>query len=193
MKFGDRDPRGCLMHTDQPHPERRSFLRWAIHGLGALFAAILGIPAVAYLIDARNRPPRQAGMRRVARLSELRVGEPKEVVIRETRQDAWTLHPDVEIGRVWLVRRDNNEVDAFTTVCPHLGCSINCTGTQFLCPCHGGQFELNGKRTSPRPVPRDMDLLHKQMERDPAKPADFFILVKYEKFKTSQETKEVEV
>lgn len=183
------------MHSDDLQPQRRSFLRWAVHGLGAVFAAVLGFPAIMYLIDARNRPPRESAMRRVARLSELKVGEPKEVVIRETRQDAWTLHPDIEIGRVWLVRRENNDVDAFTTICPHLGCSINFSGSHFLCPCHGGQFELSGERTSPRPVPRDMDLLEKQVVRDPASPdrePDFFVLVKYERFKTSQEKKEVD-
>ena len=62
-------------HGD-PHPpmERRSFLKWATHGLGVLFGALLGVPAVAYLIDARNRPAPNNDFRTVARLSELRKG-----------------------------------------------------------------------------------------------------------------------
>ena len=53
-----------------------------------------------YLIDPRNRPARERGLRPVARYRDLQVGEPKEVVIRETRQDAWTLHPNEVVGRV---------------------------------------------------------------------------------------------
>ena len=45
--------------------ERRSFLRWAIHGMGALFAAILGIPALAYLADARHRKAQDRSFRPV--------------------------------------------------------------------------------------------------------------------------------
>ena len=36
--------------------ERRTFLRWAVHGMGAVFGAVLGVPALVYLVDPRNRP-----------------------------------------------------------------------------------------------------------------------------------------
>src|SRR5216683_1962582 len=108
-----------------PPPERRRFLQWLTHGLGALFAAVLGIPAVAYLIDPRNRPVPQGDFKTVGRLSELKNDTPQQVVIRDVRWDAWTLHPNDAIGRVWLVRRGDDKVEAYTTICPHLGCSIN--------------------------------------------------------------------
>src|SRR5579862_224670 len=117
--------------------QRRTFFQWTMYGLGALFTAILGFPAIAFLTDARNRPTRQNGFRTVARLSELQIDVPKEIVIKETRRDAWNLHPDDIVGRVWLVRRDGDQVDAYTTICPHLGCSVDRTDTGFLCPCHG--------------------------------------------------------
>ena len=67
---------------------RRKFLRWAVHGLGAVFAAVLGVPAVVYLIDPRNRPNPERGFKPVARLRELTASTPKEVVIRATGRDA---------------------------------------------------------------------------------------------------------
>jgi menaquinol-cytochrome c reductase iron-sulfur subunit len=176
--------------------QRRSFLEWTIHGLGALLAAVVGIPAAAFLIDARNRPGRQTGFRTVARLSELEVGKPKEVVIRETSRDAWNLHPNEIVGRIWLVRTPNNEVLAFTTICPHLGCSVNCTETGFLCPCHGGQFDGLGKRVEPvqgsNPAPRDMDTLPVQMTAitgPDGQVIDQEIQAEYKRFKTSQAEK----
>lgn len=143
--------------------DRRSFLRWAIHGLSGLFAVVLGIPAVAFLIDGRNRAARQTDFRTVARLDELELNKPKLAVVTASRRDAWTVYPNDVIGRVWLIRRENNQVEAFTAVCPHLGCSVNCTGSEFLCPCHGGRFDLNGQRKEEpgrtNPAPRNMDAL----------------------------------
>jgi menaquinol-cytochrome c reductase iron-sulfur subunit len=172
--------------------QRRTFLEWTIHGLSALLAVVLGVPAAFFLIDARNRPGRQNGFRTVARLSELQVGVPKEIVIQETRRDAWNLHPDDIVGRVWLVRRPGDQIDAFTTICPHLGCSVARTDTGFLCPCHGGQFDADGKRVVPlhgsNPAPRDMDKLPLEkvaLAAAAGESPDFEIRVEYQRFKTS--------
>lgn len=168
--------------------DRRSFLKWATHGLGALFGLLLGIPAIAYLIDARNRPAPKRGMRRVARLKDLEIGKPKQVVIYDTRRDAWTLHPNDVVGRVWLVRHDENTVDAFTTICPHLGCSVDWRPDQslFICPCHNGTFDPKGdlvmRPGMDNPAPRGMDRLELALVPDPATPGDAFVDVQYENF-----------
>lgn len=160
---------------------RRPFLQKVIFGLGALFAAALGIPAGAFLIDPRNRPAPEGAFKKAGRRDELPVGEPVQAAIRDVRQDAWTLHPDDVIGRAWLVRRENGQVDAYTTICPHLGCSINFDKGKdlFVCPCHNGTFTLDGKRLEKagfiNPSPRDMDALEVIQDSDE-------ILVKYENF-----------
>src|SRR5437867_8568717 len=140
-------------HLTMPDQDRRSFLKWAVHGLNGLFAAVLGIPAIAYLIDARNCPPRSTGVRPVEgiKLSELKQNEPKQGVIRDIRTDAWTLHPNDVVGRVWVVKHGSGENDlhVWTTVCPHLGCSINANPdptTGFTCPCHGAELSPDGSR-----------------------------------------------
>ncbi|HEV8062295.1 MAG TPA: ubiquinol-cytochrome c reductase iron-sulfur subunit [Gemmataceae bacterium] len=170
-------------NTD-PAESRRSFLKFATNALGALFALVLGVPAVAYLIDARNRAAAQGDFKTVARLSELPVNVPQQVVIRDVRRDAWTIHPNDVIGRVWLIRRDKDQVEAFTTICPHLGCSVNFEETAhlFVCPCHGGTFDFEGHRKDLpgqiNPAPRGMDRL--ECRRSPANPD--LIEVKYQNF-----------
>jgi menaquinol-cytochrome c reductase iron-sulfur subunit len=170
--------------------ERRSFLKWAIHGMGVLFAAILGVPAVAYLIDARNRPARPGQFKTVARLSDLKEGVPHQAVIQEARFDAWTLHPNDVIGRVWLIRRDKETVEAYTTICPHLGCSVNFEEKNrlFICPCHGGTFDIHCQRVErpgfTNPAPRGMDRL--ECRRDPADPD--LIQVRFENFRQGEPT-----
>jgi menaquinol-cytochrome c reductase iron-sulfur subunit len=176
--------------TQDLSTDRRSFLKWATHGLGTLFGVVLGIPAVAYLIDPRNRPAQDSEFKTVARRSDLPIGKPQQVVIRDVRRDAWTLHPNDVIGRVWLIRRDGNQVDAYSTICPHLGCSVNFEERQklFICPCHGGTFNVGGQRVekpgAANPAPRGMDRL--ACQADPANPE--LIQVKYQNFIQGKET-----
>jgi Rieske Fe-S protein len=171
---------------------RRSFLKWATHGLGALIALIVGIPSVAYLIDARNRSAPKRGLRRVARLKDLEIGKPKQVISHDVRSDAWTLHPNDVVGRVWLVRQDKENVDAFTTICPHLGCSVDWRADQgekglFICPCHNGTFDPHGELVRrpgiENPAPRGMDRLELLMVKDDADPDNPFLEVRYENFR----------
>jgi Rieske Fe-S protein len=173
--------------------ERRSFLRWATHGLGALFGVLLGVPALAFLIDARNRKAPEGAYRTVARLKDLQKDVPFQVVLRDVRWDAWTLHPSDVIGRVWLIRRDNDKVEAFTTICPHLGCSVNFEDKSqlFICPCHGGTFNLAGERVERpdfnNPAPRGMD--HLECRRDPNDPES--VQVHYQNFRQGEPTPEL--
>lgn len=176
--------------SSEPAPPRRSFLVAAIFGLGGLLSAILGIPALLYLIDARNRAAAQGEFRIAARLDELPLNTPHQVVLRDVRRDAWTLHPSDVIGRVWLIRRDSNKVEAFTTICPHLGCSINFAEKSelFVCPCHGGTFDVDGHRKEiagqANPAPRGMDQLECRL--CPTNPA--LVEVKYQNFMQGKDT-----
>ena len=168
----------------EPSSGRRSFLKVAIHALSALVAVVLGVPALAYLLDARHRAAAQGDFRSAARLDELPLNTPHQVVLRDVRRDAWTLHPNDVIGRVWLIRRDRDRVEAFTTICPHLGCSVNFEdkAQHFVCPCHGGTFDRDGRRVDTpgqiNPAPRGMDRL--ECRRCPTN-ADL-IEVKYQNF-----------
>jgi menaquinol-cytochrome c reductase iron-sulfur subunit len=194
-------------------PPRRSFLAWATAGLGALFAAILGAPAVAYVIDPRNRPSAGGDFRAVSGvdLTALEPNRPVQGVIRSVRRDAWTLHPNDVIGRVWIILKrpindpvgepaggpqrarlpvnDPTLLDVFTTICTHLGCSVNLNGDQaanpgFTCPCHAAQFALDGAKKS-GPQGRGLDALEWKIEPDPANSDRQLLLVKYQNFKSS--------
>ena len=175
-------------HTPTP-PTRRTFLDWAIHGLGTVFAAVLACPIIAYVIDPRNRPARAGDFIAVARFSDLPSnGDPVQAVIRDVKRDAWTLYPNEVVGRVWLILTKEGEVKAFTTICPHLGCSINHDGAKFVCPCHNGTFKPSGERVASEllgfrnPAPRDMDSLEVRREGD-------VIFVKYQNFQQGHHDK----
>ena len=49
----------------------------------------------------------------------------------------------VPAARAWL-GHDDAGYYALSAICPHLGCTIQQTGTTFTCPCHGSQFDRQG-------------------------------------------------
>jgi Rieske Fe-S protein len=191
-----------LTHDSAP-PSRRSILGFAIFGIGAIFSAIIGIPVVCYFLDPRNRKGPKSAMKLVdgVKLDDLAVNTPVQGTIRDTRLDGWTLYPNDVIGRVWVVQvgprpaNANNQMtraqkDAylmvFTTICPHLGCSINVGGPGFACPCHAATFLIDGKRAAAgNPAQRGMDTL--EWEFDDADPNR--ILVTFKKYKANDAKK----
>ncbi len=59
-------------------------------------------------------------------------------------------------GPVMLEKTDG-EVHALSAICTHLGCIIawQPTAKEFICPCHGGRYDMNGKvifGPPPRPL-----------------------------------------
>jgi Rieske Fe-S protein len=185
--------------------DRRSFLAWATLGLGAVFTAIFGAPVIAYLIDPRNRQGAGGAFHAVdgVNLDGLTKDIPTQGALRAVRRDAWTVHPSDVVGRVWIVLKqdrlpdqavsnDPGVLEVFTTICPHLGCSVNLNpdpATGFTCPCHAAQFTVNGNRTSEHnPAQRGMDTLDWRLEVEGGRKT---LLVKYENFKSSIAEKEV--
>jgi menaquinol-cytochrome c reductase iron-sulfur subunit len=170
---------------------RRDFYRIGTVALGGLMGLILAVPGVAYLASPlRRRGPTEddaAGeYEALTRLSQLKPGEPRSFAIIQEQQDAWVKYPKEPVGSVWLVRRSENEVEAFTAECPHLGCAVNLAadGKSFLCPCHTSQFDFDGKPQNEVP-PRPMDKLDVELSED----ADPVVRVKFQRFRTQSEEK----
>ena len=49
--------------------------------------------------------------------------------------------------KVLITQPVKGEVEAFSAVCPHEGCTVAPDGDRLSCPCHGSQFDLSGERT----------------------------------------------
>jgi Rieske Fe-S protein len=81
---------------------------------------------------------------------------------------------------VWVVKEAEDRFRVFTTICPHLGCSVNLGENGFACPCHNAKFGLDGVLTD-GPAPRGMDTL--EWQRNPRDPGQ--LMVKYQNFKAS--------
>ncbi len=59
-------------------------------------------------------------------------------------------------SRVAVIRGED-DVYALSLVCTHLGCTVNVTAENLICPCHGSVFDRAGnviKGPAERPLPR---------------------------------------
>ncbi len=103
-------------------------------------------------------------------------GTPVRYTVRDDLINAWNMFPDQPIGAAWL-RRIQDQVLAFSTVCPHLGCDVEHRAGEgdFYCPCHTSAFDLDGKPLNAIP-PRAMDTLEATVK-------DGRIWLKYETFR----------
>ena len=80
-------------------------------------------------------------------------------------------------GEKAVVTDTGSELVAFSSVCPHLGCKVHWDDTErgFICPCHGGFFDAQGKALRGPPAEQGQ-----QLKRFPLKTigSSIFIVVK---------------
>lgn len=81
---------------------------------------------------------------------------------------------DYQPGQVVFLRgpklfivRDGKGFLAFSARCTHLGCLVvwNRDHRMFLCPCHGGKFDIEGRNVE-GPPPRPLDLFALSLDGD---------------------------
>jgi menaquinol-cytochrome c reductase iron-sulfur subunit len=104
----------------------------------------------------KPRSQKQSDFVPAADLSQLTVGKPEEVVFHRTRVDGWRVLN--EKSTAWVVRKDDQNVVAFTPQCTHLACAYHWEekDSKFFCPCHNSVFAIDGKVVS-GPAPRPLD------------------------------------
>jgi nitrite reductase/ring-hydroxylating ferredoxin subunit len=147
-----------------PPPPRRRFLSFCTDCLMALLGLCLAIPALGYFLSPlwgrRQGAGSESGFADAGRVADLPVGEWRLLSLEVEQQDGWK-KSHVKHA-VWVRRQGKGDRDlsVLSSICPHLGCPINAHPgpRQFVCPCHGGVFDANGKNVS-GPPPRAMDPL----------------------------------
>lgn len=138
------------LHTG---PDRRRFL---VRAIVIAQAAIGG--ALAYVFGSVILGPSFSEQAptwlAAATLGDLKDGWPTPVTLRMTRQDGY--RQVVERRVVYLSRDAAGAVLALDSTCTHLGCRTRYDdeAKQFVCPCHGGAYDTEGKVVAgPPPQP----------------------------------------
>ncbi len=117
-------------------PGRRRFLGWFTGAAIAVWAA-----STAALTGLFLKP-------------RVTYGPPTRVPIG--RPDAFATGNQVVFPEAkMVVRRVGNRLAAISTVCTHLGCTVNPSDTGFDCPCHGSTYDDRGQVTG-GPAPKGL-------------------------------------
>ncbi|GAB4564078.1 MAG: cytochrome b6-f complex iron-sulfur subunit [Haliangiales bacterium] len=156
------------------HTTRRGFLKAATMAIGGAIGAVVAVPLVRYfLFPVGNRVVASAdGPIDILDASKLVPGgAPIRVEVSATGiRNAWAVADDVTLGAAWVRKTESGEVEALSSICPHLGCAINFDATEgvFKCPCHKSAFEASGDKIS-GPSKRGLDPLPVTVEDERVK------------------------
>jgi menaquinol-cytochrome c reductase iron-sulfur subunit len=152
---------------------RRGFLELMIGVMSTLVTLTLAIPLVGTIIGPSFRE-KKFTWARVGDIRSLPLDQPVNLKFPIRTEDAYLR--EIVIHSVWVIKHSPSEVTVFSSICPHLGCHYNWHPDQreFICPCHGSVYSVNGKVLG-GPAPRPLDTLPTKLEGG-------VLLVKWESF-----------
>ena len=144
---------------------RRSFVTGVVGVLGGVIAAIVGLPAIGYLISPALKKESSDEWVPLGLVDDLPEGEPKLFSFTRTKQVGW--ERTANSYGVYVVRKANGKLDVFSNVCTHLSCRVSWDDTvdEYVCPCHDGHFAKDGAIIS-GPQPRPLDRFEHRVEDD---------------------------
>jgi menaquinol-cytochrome c reductase iron-sulfur subunit len=123
--------------------DRRSFLVKILMGLSALIAALVSVPIISALLEPLLRKKSQV-WRTVGKPDDYEIGHTVLVKFTNAEPLPWSGVTDQTAS--WLRRISEDEFEAFSVNCAHLGCPVRwiADAELFLCPCHGGVYNKDG-------------------------------------------------
>ncbi|HKE56513.1 MAG TPA: Rieske (2Fe-2S) protein [Pyrinomonadaceae bacterium] len=173
QEFKENESRSEL---DQRGPavsqERRTLLGILTGLIGVGITSLLGITLGRFSIVPALAATSASDWIDAGRLDAVPNGKPKKQTVLVAQNAGWGRFTAEQ--SVWLIR-SGEEVKVFSSVCPHLGCTITENPNGFGCVCHNSAWTRDGT-TSAGPAPRGMDQLEHKVE-------DGILKVKYQTFK----------
>lgn len=129
---------------------RRRLLEWVVGVINVgVFAAILG-PTVGFILSPLKRGKEKGVWVPVLDANELQDGETKRLIYELEQKDGYMKTMQ---KYVLFIMRKGSTIYALDPVCPHLGCLVAFKEREqeYVCPCHGGTFNAEGKYISGPP------------------------------------------
>lgn len=135
---------------------RSSFVKVVTAMIGTMISAVIGIPAIGYLISPALRAKQSEAWIILGPLGDIPVGIPKPFNFTRSQVNGW--EKTVTSHGVFVVRKDESQVMVLSNICTHLGCIVSWHPDRqhYVSPCHNGHFDILGKVVS-GPPPRPLD------------------------------------
>jgi Rieske Fe-S protein len=148
-----------------PHLSRKDFVTATVGVLGAIMGAVVGIPAIGYLISPATKSQESESWVSAGPLENYPIGTPTLFSFTRSKINGW--EKTVNSYGVYILRGSEaeNDVLALSNVCTHLSCRVTWEDDQgeYVCPCHDAQFDIVGEVLG-GPPPRPLDPYETKVE-----------------------------
>lgn len=144
------------------HSERRAFFRTTVLFSG--IAILSGIPLISYFIAPALKKATGKWVDFGA-AEDLMPGGIEMLTYEFMVKDGWLVLP--QRGFVWAKRNKDHNIKVFSSTCTHLACNViwQEETNQFICPCHSGRFDANGKPLAGPPT-KPLSILESKIEEE---------------------------
>lgn len=135
---------------------RNGFVKVITAMVGTVIGAIIGIPAIGYLISPATKTQKSDSWIPLGSLENIPLGEPTLFSFTRTKVNGW--EKTVNSYGVYVWRKNEDEIKVFSNVCTHLSCRVKWEAEKqaYICPCHDGYFDIEGNVID-GPPPRPLD------------------------------------
>jgi Rieske Fe-S protein len=124
-------------------------------GIGAV-GVLVSIPALGFLLSPLFIQRRTYWIT-VGPIDDVPLDTPTALYASVPSEQGWPTPPVQRV--VYVVRRSDGSTLALSNICTHMQCDVHWDTSlgQFLCPCHGGLYDMNGRNVGgppPQPLPQ---------------------------------------
>jgi len=142
--------------------ERRAFIKTTVLFSGT--AILSGIPLISYFIAPALKKATGKWVDFGA-AEDLTPGAIEMLTYEFMVKDGWLVLP--QRGFVWAKRNKDHNIKVFSSTCTHLACNViwQEETNQFICPCHSGRFDANGKPLAGPPT-QPLSILESKIEEE---------------------------
>jgi len=142
---------------------RRRFLAGIIGLVAGGVAALVGVPAIGYVVSPGVKKQGGEEWITLGPLASLTPGVPTGFPYSRTIADGWV--QATQSGTAYALTLDGQTVTVFSDICPHLSCRVSFRPETltFMCPCHDAIFSATGAVVA-GPPPRPLDQFVSRVE-----------------------------
>ncbi|MFZ5809745.1 MAG: ubiquinol-cytochrome c reductase iron-sulfur subunit [Chloroflexota bacterium] len=146
-----------------PSMSRREFVTMVSAALGGVMGAVIGIPAIGYLLSPALKTQKSEAWIPLGKLEDYPLNTPTLFTFTRTKVNGW--EKTVYSYGVYILRTSESEVKVLSNLCTHLSCRVTWKeeANEYLCPCHDGHFDIQGNVDS-GPPPRPLDTYETKIE-----------------------------
>ncbi len=137
---------------------RREFIKVTTGIVAGLIGAVIGLPAIYFLIDPAFKAGGKQAWIPIGKLADMEIGRPYPFSFTRVQVNGWERTATSHGG--FALRRSEDPADLIilNSRCTHLACTVNWneTAQAYLCPCHDAKFNSSGEVLD-GPPPRPLD------------------------------------